>query len=29
MFRGCVRTIFDRGSATEEALLRAAHGEAA
>jgi ABC-type sugar transport system ATPase subunit len=29
MFRGCVRTIFDRDSATEEALLRAAHGEAA
>jgi ABC-type sugar transport system ATPase subunit len=29
MFRGRVRTIFDRGNATEEALLRAAHGEAA
>jgi len=29
MFRGCVRTIFDRPGATEEALLRAAHGEAA
>jgi ABC-type sugar transport system ATPase subunit len=29
MFRGSVRTIFDRDSATEQTLLRAAHGEAA
>jgi ABC-type sugar transport system ATPase subunit len=29
MFHGSVHTIFARDSASEEALLRAAHGEAA